>query len=207
MRRTDPVPPQDIGCANNRLNYKTMSDFERFLKGQVQTYIDGIDGYTGAQIEQLKNSRTANDTVQYNTALSNLQLAENILSSNIQCLNKDILQRNEYASRMYTLQQEIEDIRKEVQAKKTILQESKERASQVETPYATTTWWETWFPLGRPIQKENVPVLIGTSIAMLLFSLAIFLRFAGIDLRFTGVSEGVSIFKGILGRANTRNYT
>lgn len=183
MRRVTSLPAQDATCIDKRLNYKSKADFERFLKGQIQGYLDTISGYTGAQIEELKNSKDPAKNSLYMTALTNLQLAENNLNSHIQCLNKDILQRNDYSSKMYSIQQEIEGLRKEVKQKKEIVDEAKERANLLENPYSNTTWNETWFPLGRPIQKENVPVLLATSILMLVFSLGIFLRFAGLEVR------------------------
>jgi len=137
----------------------------------------------------LKNSRNPQDNALFFTAIDNLQLAENILSSYIQCINKDIIQRNDYSSRLYTLQQEVETVRKEAEEKKLIVKEAKERSSQLENPYNNTTWWETWFPLGRPIQKESVPVLISVSILMLVFSLGIFLRYAGMELKFEPIQS------------------
>ena len=112
----------------------------------------------------------------------------------MKCINKDILQRNDYASKIYTMQQELETTRKEAEAKKQSLKEAKERAEQLENPYNNTTRWETWFPLGRPIQKENVPVLISISIVMLIFSLGIFLRFAGMELRFQSIQTSTNSF-------------
>lgn len=194
MRRVTPLPAQDATCTDKRLNYKSKADFERFLKGQIQGYLDTISGYTGAQIEELKNSKDAAKNSLYLNALTNLQLAENNLNSHIQCLNKDILQRNEYSSRMYSIQQEIEGLRKEVKNKKETVDEAKERAKQLENPYSNTTWNETWFPLGRPIQKENVPVLLATSILMLVFSLGIFLRFAGLEVRIDSLRTNTNSF-------------
>jgi hypothetical protein len=194
MKRATPVPPQDTTCNDKRLNYKSKADFDRFLKGQLQGYMDAISGYTGAQIQILKNSRDVTQNTTYYTAISNLQIAENTVNSYMKCINKDILQRNDYASKIYTMQQELETTRKEAEAKKQSLKEAKERAEQLENPYNNTTRWETWFPLGRPIQKENVPVLISISIVMLIFSLGIFLRFAGMELRFQSIQTSTNSF-------------
>ncbi len=189
MRRSVNVPAQDQNCSTYRSNYRSMADYERVTKGQLQGYLDVLRGYTGAQIQALKNTNNVASTTSYNNALQNLQLAENNANIYIKCINKDIIQRNDYASRLYSLQQELEDLRKEVGEKKEIVNEAKERSAQLENPYNNTTWWETWFPLGRPIQKENVPVLLSVSILMLVFSLGIFLRFAGKELRFESINS------------------
>jgi hypothetical protein len=204
MRRSVVVPQQDINCNDKRLNYRTKVDYERFLKGQIQGYINQISGYTGDQIEVLKQSREPEQNALYFTAIDNLRLAENTLASHIQCINKDIIQRNDYSSRIYSLQQELEQTRKQAAEKKEIVKEAKERSAQLENPYSNTTWWETWFPLGRPIQKESVPVLLSISILMLVFSLGIFLRFAGMELKFESIQNST---RNLLKSVNSRKYT
>lgn len=203
MRRATPIPRQDLNCTNKRVDYKSTADYERFLKGQIQGYINGISGYTGDQIEVLKNSREVAQNTAYRTALDNLILAENVLNSNIQCINKDILQRNDYSSRLYSLQQEIEGLRKELESKKQIAKDAQERSDQLENPYNKTTWYELWFPLGRPIKKENVPVLLSVSIIMLVFSLGIFLRYAGMELRLESIGSSTNSF---IKNINSRKY-
>jgi hypothetical protein len=203
MRRVAAVPTQDATCSTYRLNYRTTQDFERSAKVALQGYLNTIRGYTGSRIEQLKASNVVADTALYNTALQTLQLAENNAQAYIKCINGDVIQRNDYSSRIYSIQQELETLRKEVQAKKEIVTEAKERSTQLENPYNNTTWWETWFPLGRPIQKENVPVLLSVSILMLVFSLGIFLRFAGKELRFESIGTSTNSFlKNMNRRAN-----
>lgn len=204
MRRSVAVPEQDRTCDDKRMNYRTKVDYERFLKGQIQGYISQISGLTGDQFELLKRANDAQSSQQYLTALDNLKLAENTLNSYIQCINKDILQRNDYSSRIYTLQQELEGKRKEAAEKKEIAKEAKERSSQLENPYSNTTWWETWFPLGRPIRKDSVPVLLSVSILMLVFSLGIFLRFAGMELKFESIQTSAN---SLLKSVNSRKYT
>jgi outer membrane murein-binding lipoprotein Lpp len=203
MRRATTVPSPDLGCSDKRNDYKSTTDYNRFLKGQIQRYVDGITGYTGDQIEVLKNSREVEQNTAYRNALENLMMAENLLNVNIQCINKDIIQRNDYSSRLYSLQQEIEDLRKELASKKQTANEAQERADQLEAPYNKTSWYETWFPLGRPMKKDNVPVLLSVSIVMLVFSLGIFLRYAGLELRLDSVTTSTNSF---LKNINSRKY-
>lgn len=201
MRRSATVPLQDSSCATNRLNYRSMADYEKVAKGQLQGYLDRIQGYEGYQYERDRDSKEPRENNRYYDGLNYLQLAENNANSYIKCINKDIIQRNDYTSRIYSIQQEIEVLRKQAEGKKEIVQEAKERSSDLENPYATTTWWESWFPLGRPIQKENVPVLLSISILMLVFSLGIFLRFAGMELRFESITTSTN---SLLRNINTK---
>jgi hypothetical protein len=203
MRRATTIPPEDMSCSNKRVAYKSMADYERIGKPGLKENIDRIAGFTGAQIDSLKSSQDPIKTSTYYNALASLQVLEADLNNYISCINKDIIQRNDYSSQIYTLQQEVEQTRKEVSEKKQIASDAQERATQLENPYNKTTWWESWFPLGRPIRKENVPVLISISILMLVFSLGIFLRFAGKELRFESVGNSANSF---LKNINSRKY-
>lgn len=198
MRRAVQVPSPDTSCNTVRPNYQSAQAFTAWKDasgpGDIKTLLDSFKNITGNQYFTLMNSSDPVQTNQRIQYLDNLMLAENILNKHLQCLNKDIIQRNDYTSKMYTLQQEIEEIRKEANEKKQIASDAEERSNQLENPYNKTTWWETWFPLGRPIQKENVPVLLSVSIIMLVLSLGIFLRFAGMELRFDSIQSSANSF-------------
>jgi hypothetical protein len=180
-----------------------MADFERVGQPLIKPFIDAISGYSGDQVIQLKESRDGNQNMTYSTLLSQLQVAENTVASYIRCIQKDIVQRNDISSRLYTLQQEVEDARKVASERKQTLEEAKERSTEVQNPYNNTTWWETWFPLGRPIRKDNVPVLLSVSILMLVFSLGIFLRFAGLELQLVSLSSAANSF---ISKVNSTKY-
>jgi hypothetical protein len=194
MRRATPIPPEDRNCNPNRLAYKSMAAFETNGKPRIQPFLDAIGGYSGDQVMNLKNSRDVNENATYNTLISQLQIAENTVNSFINCIQKDILQRNDFTARLYSLQQEVEEARKIAKTRKETVAEAKERSAEIQNPYNNTTYWESWFPLGRPIQKENVPVLLSVSILMLVFSLGIFLRLAGQDLQFVSLAASTNSF-------------
>lgn len=180
-----------------------MADFERVGKPLIKPFVDAISGYSGDEVIRLKDSRDANENVTYQTLLNQLQLAEANISSYIRCIQKDIIQRNDTSSKLYSLQQEVEEARKIAAQRKQTLAEAKERSTEVENPYNNTTWWQSWFPLGRPIQKENVPVLLSVSILMLVFSLGIFLRFAGYELQLASLASTTNSF---LTKVNSSKY-
>ena len=203
MRRSVAVPRQDVSCNTKRLGYNSMADFERVGKPLIKPFIDAISGYSGDEVMRLKNSRDGNENVTYSTLLNQLQFAEANVSGYIRCIQKDIVQRNDISSRLYSLQQEVEEARKTAVERKETLAEAKERSSEVQNPYNNTTWWESWFPLGRPIRKENVPVLLSVSILMLVFSLGIFLRFAGFEVQLASLAASTNSF---ITKVNSSKY-
>ena len=204
MRRVVAVPPQsqDRTCVLIRPNYQTTLAFNSSVKAMLQGYLDKLSG-SGEAFLQAKNSNDPVQTASAADKLDALLKAESNIGAYLRCLNKDIIQRNDYSSKLYTLQQDLEGKRKDVQDKQQIAKDAQERASQLEQPYNNTTWYESWFPLGRPLQKEMVPVLLSTSILMLVFSLGIFLRFAGKELRFESVTNSAN---SLLKNLNSRKY-
>lgn len=205
MRRALNVPALDAtgGCPQLRMNYQTMASYNANLKPTLDTLVNSISSATGSRMEILRQSRVTTEIQEYDQKLTNLGTLENTVNETIKCLNKDMLQRNEISSRIYELQQQVEGVRKELQETKQTTETAKERANEIENPYAQTTWWQNWFPLGRPIRKESVPVLLSVSILMLVFSLGIFLRFAGMELRFESVTTSTNSF---LKNLNSRKY-
>lgn len=194
---------EDQGCAALRTNYKSNADFNRWAREDIGRYVRAINSYDGYEVMRLKDSEDTTENNRYNTLISQIQIAETNLDAYIKCLQKDIVQRTDYSSRLYNLQQDRETARTLANHYKGIAKEAKERASDIENPYTKTTWWESWFPLGRPMRKENVPVLLSISILMLVFSLGIFLRFAGLELKFATIGESANSFMKNL---NTRKY-
>lgn len=107
------------------------------------------------------------------------------------CIHRDWVKKTEISSQIYDAQQDVKQARRDTASQKQAAEEAKERASALENPYSKTTYWETWFPLGRPMRKENVPVLMGIAIFFLVFALGLFLRLSAIELQFVPIGTNV----------------
>ncbi len=193
MRRSSPTPPLDTSCNWLRQYYRTQDAYNNGLKLSLQPDIDTVLAINGSQIDGYKRSAQASDTMAYDNAMVALERAETTLNSLITCIQKDMMQRNTESSKLYTLQQELEELRKEAKDKKQIAEEAKERSNLLDSPYSKTTWYEGWFPLGRPLRKEAVPVLLTVSILMLVFATGVFLRLAGFELRLDSIASSFNV--------------
>lgn len=203
MRRVTPVPQPDASCSLQRSGYSTHEAYTSTLKPSLERYSNPIANLKGEDLIRLRESKDPVQNQSARDALDNLIFLENGLDRAVSCLSKDLLQRTTEASKIYNLQSEIEALRKEVEAKKQSVEEAKERSNLLDNPYSKTTWWESWFPLGRPIRKENVPVLLSVSILMLIFSLGMFLKMAGWELRLESITQSSnSLFRNL----NSRKY-
>jgi hypothetical protein len=126
-----------------------------------------------------------------------LKALETEVQSVLNCLQKEIIQRENISSDIYDLQQKAKEKKEQVKTKDINVRSSKERAAVLRDPYAETTVWESWFPLGRPLEKSSVPVLWTMALIFLLVSLALFLYMAGFGLEIMGSAKDslTSMFK------------
>lgn len=130
---------------------------------------------------------------------SDLTILTNKINLYKQCIQRDWTLKTEIASQLYDAQTDVKRARASVKNSKESVEEAKERANLLENPYSKTTWWETWFPLGRPMKKDNVPVLMGISVFFLIFALGLFLRLSAIELQFVPVG---TVSSGNIGGRN-----
>lgn len=165
MRRTVAELSPDAKCVNIRIHYTT------------------LDGYNNAKARYLNTSSLGNFEGVRAPNVASLQTMENGVDILRKCIQGEIIQRQDYVSQIYNLQKTLESKKEEAKKRVNIAKEAKERAASIENPYEKTTVWESWFPLGRPLQESSVPVLLSLAILFLVLSLGMFLRLAAIEFR------------------------
>ena len=193
MRAPVTPPSTSNECSDIRDKYSSLEAYQAYKESNPDTFnIDSLASYVNGGIlnaDLQKNDAAAQQNVSRN--LTSLQLKENTINRFLKCITGDISLLQGQSGKIYELETTLSEKTKEANSKEEIAKESKERAKLLETPYDKTTVWEAWFPLGRPLQKESVPVLLGISIFFLIFSLFMFLRLASIELQFK--AEGYSL--------------
>jgi hypothetical protein len=192
MRALPSIPNEDGSCNTARQNYSSLEKYTTFKEStifntdELATYIN--QGQLEADIKDNSLPEAQQGITENLTKLANKEENMNYYT---RCISKDINQKQDISSEIYTIQKTLEQKREELKDKEEIAAQAKERASLLEKPYNKTTVWEAWFPLGRPLKKESVPVLLGLSIFFLVLSLGLFLRLASIELQFS--TQGYSL--------------
>jgi hypothetical protein len=188
MKRATTIPSLLGGptCEALRPKYRSMEEFLKYKdsdlnKSEVEVYVGGLLASDlqggGAPEAQAAASQRVNEN------LSRLQILEQKTATMTKCIQQDIIQKQNYSGRIYDLQMEIEDKQKTVNEMETTSQEAKERADLLNKPYSKTTRWEGWFPLGRPLQENSLPVLLSFALFFLVLALGMFLRMLSIQLK------------------------
>ena len=112
-------------------------------------------GFTTAIKQKAQDVITYIDTIQ-NSVIPSITFAASCLSESLQVDNKELNQ---------------------AQAQ---LDESKERYESIKNPETNVSYYEGWFPIVRPMSEGALFGLFGSAIFMLLLSIFIFLRLAGV---------------------------
>lgn len=188
MRRTTTVEdiPISQDCRTYRPQYRSLAAFRDYKNAFLNTDVIGnyISSTLGSDLAGNTPNRTVAEMQQaVQDNLSNLQNLETRVYGMTRCIQADIIQRSERAGDLYTLQNKLTAEEAAANDMELVAKNAKERAKRLDQPYSQTTRHETWFPLGRPIKAESVPVLLSISIVFLTLSLGMFLRLMATDVR------------------------
>lgn len=196
MRRVK-TSPEAVGgptCSELRPKYQSMETFLKYKetdlnKTELETYVGGIlasdlqNRGTPEQQAEAQGRLTSN--------LSTLRVLEQKVATMAKCVQQDIIQKQNYSGKIYTLQMELEQKQKDVDSMEAQAKEAEERSEFLDKPYSKTTRWESWFPLGRPLHQESLPVLLSFALLFLILSLGMFLRLTGIQLNLSWFGNGM----------------
>jgi len=133
--------------------------------------------------------------------MSDLLAVEEKLQRAMKCLDLEVNQRTALSADIYSLQDTAKEKSKLVDTKKVNVNAAKERAHLLRDPYTEVSNWESWFPLGRPLEKHSVPVLWFFSIVFLILSIGLFLQLAGFTLDIGGrIDQARGVVEGPVGK-------
>ena len=173
-------------CSAFRRDYQSMENFLQLKANAWNT--DELGTYISSQVESdLRNQGTpeqqASAQQRINSNLNRLSNLESSTSTMAKCIQEEIIQRQNYSGKIYNLQMDVDKAEKELKDMENVAKEAKERAQLLEEPYTKTTRWESWFPLGRPLQKQSLPVLLSLALVFLVLALGMFLRLANLEFK------------------------
>lgn len=153
---------------------------------------------TAAQVQTIEISLPSSKRELVDRKLRALRDAEVKMQEAMKCLNLEINQRQSISSEIYNLNQNAKTKEKDVKTKHENVKAAKERAELLRNPYEETTVWESWFPMGRPLERGSIPVLWFLSIVFLSISFGFFLQMMGVNLEIPGLEGITAWFNGLI---------
>jgi hypothetical protein len=107
-------------------------------------------------------------------------LSADILSTT-SCIQSQLGTLSGTSNQIHSLQQEIMNTKDAIAQSEADLSIARDRVAYIRHPERHTSYYESWFPMDRPMQKGSVPIFVGLTVFTLLFSLLLILSFMGVD--------------------------
>jgi hypothetical protein len=106
---------------------------------------------------------------------------ENTLTSYEKCLQYQITSLGTSATTIAQLQHAITKTNAEIVSAKNDVEIAKDRAKSVVHPERVSSYYESWFPINRPLKHYTIPLLIGTALVLLSVTFFLTLSLMGVN--------------------------
>ncbi len=138
------------------------------------TWKAGLTGTTGS-VTVLKGLTVAPTEAQ-KTSLSE---KEADVRGTLECLSEKINAVRAQSSTIAVTQASIQSLKDQIQDEKETIAVARDRVKYIRHPEEHTSYYESWFPLNRPLKQGSLTLLLGLSLVSTLVMLFILLSFLG----------------------------
>ncbi len=138
---------------------------------------------TSESINQLKSSAATKNNVLSAGELLQMESLQKDIYNTLACLQEKHSASSNLSNGIYDAQTRILQLNEQIQAKEQDIAIAKDRVAYIRDPDAHTSYYQSWFPMDRPMRPSSIPILLGITVFM-----AIFLFFAVISLLGVNVS-------------------
>jgi len=136
---------------------------------------------TSAQLNAI-SANAQNGSVQPSSGESNsfTALSADIFNTTA-CIQTQLTKLTGTSNAISSIQEEILNTSDAITQAEADISISRDRVAYIRHPEQHTSYYESWFPLDRPMHVENVPFFVGATVFILLFCLLLILSFMGVD--------------------------
>jgi len=164
---------------------KTTANIDKFSewKSISSTSLNSITSSSNpTQLQQDTLNSTANDIFQ-----------------TVACLNEKIKGVSGLTNSIQAAQEEILSINKQISEAEEHVSIARDRVGYIRNPEKHTSFYESWFPLGRPMDKKSIPILIAINTFLFIAGIFLIMTIFGLKISFplstTTTSYGTNSFK------------
>ena len=137
---------------------------------------------------------------------STLSTASADIFATTACIQEQISTLGSTTNRIQSAQASILNLNKEIEDAKAQVDVARDRVGYIRHPEQTTSFYESWFPIDRPMHVTSVPVFLAITVFLFVFALLIVFSAMGINLQvitspnmFTGISQITQQFTWLTG--------
>jgi hypothetical protein len=134
--------------------------------------------------------------------------AETDIFNTVNCLQEKVSQLSSTTNTIQKAQQQVLSLNDQIKNEEANVAIARDRVAYIRNPEQHTSFYESWFPMDRPMRTGSVPIFIGVTIFLMIFCLLVILSVMGINVTFAfpQVSAAPSPFLRIVGRIRTLEW-
>jgi hypothetical protein len=107
-------------------------------------------------------------------------LSADILSTT-SCIQSQLTNLSGTSNQIHSVQEEIMKTKDTISQSEEDSNIARDRVAYIRHPERQTSYYESWFPMDRPMRTSSVPIFVGLTVFIILFSILLILSFLGID--------------------------
>lgn len=115
---------------------------------------------------------------------SALVTAEADIFNTIGCLQEKISQLSSTTNAIQGAQQQVLSLNDQIKNEEANVAIARDRVAYIRNPEQHTSFYESWFPMDRPMRTGSVPIFIGVTVFLMIFTLLIVLSLMGVNITF-----------------------
>ena len=113
-----------------------------------------------------------------------LNTTANSIFQTIACLNEKIKGVSGLTNEIQTAHESIISLNKQISEADEHVSIARDRVAYIRNPEKHTSFYESWFPLGRPMDKKTIPVLIALNTFLFIAGIFVIMTLFGLKISF-----------------------
>jgi hypothetical protein len=138
---------------------------------------------TSGNLNSISSSAAAGNIDPSPNESSVLSTASADIVATSSCIQEQINKLGSTTNNIQSAQSAILDLNKEIEEAKAQVAIARDRVAYIRHPEQHTSFYESWFPIDRPMHVTSVPAFMGITIFLFIFALLIVFSVMGVDLQ------------------------
>lgn len=137
---------------------------------------------TSSQLNAVSSTAAAGSVSPSTAEENTLVLASSDIFNTAACIQEQLTKLGSTTNQIQKAQQSILSIQQQIDAAEADVAIARDRVSYIRHPEQHTSFYESWFPIDRPMHSGNVPIFVAITVFVIVFSLLVLLSLLGMNI-------------------------
>jgi hypothetical protein len=139
---------------------------------------------TSATLNSISTNAKAGTTEPTTTEQATLVTTQSEIFNTVACLQEQITKLGSTTNSIQGAQQQILSLQEQIKNEQANADIARDRVAYIRNPEQQTSFYESWFPMDRPMRLGSVPIFMGVIVFLFIFIILIILSLAGANITF-----------------------